>query len=270
MSTESLQNYVFTSKYSRYLPTKLRRETFDEAVERVIDMHRRHFAIRGIEVADLLEICERAMKNRLMLGSQRAMQFGGDPILRKHARIYNCTTSYCDRPRFFQEALWLLLCGCGVGFSVQKHHVAKLPKLVRPGGTHATFVISDTIEGWSDAMGVLLSSYLADQQPFPEYAGRLVDFDYTPIRPKGRPISSGMGRAPGPEPLRRSIELIRKLIDTRLDQGMTQLRPIDAYDILMHASDAVLSGGVRRSATICLFSPDDDTMATAKTGNWFN
>jgi len=270
MSIESLQNYVFTSKYSRYIPEKMRRESFEEAVERVIDMHRRHFKAKGIEVEDLLITCEAAMKRRLMLGSQRAMQFGGDPILRKHARIYNCTTSYCDRTRFFQEALWLLLCGCGVGFSVQLHHIAKLPGFSRPSGTRATFQVPDTIEGWSDALGVLLSSYFESDQPFPEYANRIVDFDYTLVRPKGRPISSGMGRAPGPEPLRRSLELIRALVEARLEQGLTRLRPIDAYDIMMHASDAVLSGGVRRSATICLFSPDDDLMATAKTGNWFS
>lgn len=270
MSIEALQDYVFTSKYSRYLPDKMRRETFEEAVERVIDMHRRHFKMRGIDVEDLLEICEKAMKNRLMLGSQRAMQFGGDPILRKHARIYNCTTSYCDRPRFFQEALWLLLCGCGVGFSVQLHHVAQLPEITTPSGTSAIFTIPDTIEGWSDALGVLLSSYLVSNQPFPDFAGKRVEFDFSLIRPKGRPISSGMGRAPGPEPLRRSLELIRLLIDTRLSEGLNRLRPIDAYDIMMHASDAVLSGGVRRSATICLFSPEDEAMALAKTGNWFN
>ncbi len=270
MSIESLQNYVFTSKYSRYIPEKMRRETFDEAVDRVIDMHRRHFKAKGIEVEDLLTICSEAMKKRLMLGSQRAMQFGGDPILRKHARIYNCTTSYCDRSRFFQEALWLLLCGCGVGFSVQKHHLAKLPNIARPTGTRATFQVPDTIEGWSDALGILLSSYFTSQQPFPEYANRVVDFDYSLIRPKGRPISSGMGRAPGPEPLRRSLELIRTLVDARLEQGLTRFRPVDAYDIMMHASDAVLSGGVRRSASICLFSPDDELMATAKTGNWFS
>ncbi|MEI8352968.1 MAG: recombinase [Lentisphaerota bacterium] len=270
MSIESLQNYVFTSKYSRYIPEKMRRETFDEAVDRVIDMHRRHFKAKGIEVEDLLTICSEAMKKRLMLGSQRAMQFGGEPILRKHARIYNCTTSYCDRSRFFQEALWLLLCGCGVGFSVQKHHLAKLPNIARPTGTRATFQVPDTIEGWSDALGILLSSYFTSQQPCPEYANRVVDFDYSLIRPKGRPISSGMGRAPGPEPLRRSLELIRTLVDARLEQGLTRFRPVDAYDIMMHASDAVLSGGVRRSASICLFSPDDELMATAKTGNWFS
>lgn len=269
MSIESLQNYVFTSKYSRYLPEKMRRETFEEAVDRVIDMHRRHFAEKGMEIDDLLAICERGMKKRLMLGSQRAMQFGGDPILRKHARIYNCTTSYCDRPRFFQEALWLLLCGCGVGFSVQQHHVAKLPGIARPSGQRAVMVVPDSIEGWADALGALLSSYFTERQPLPEFAGTLVEFDYSQVRPKGRPISSGMGRAPGPEPLRRSLELIRQLLERRLDEGRDRLRPIDAYDILMHASDAVLSGGVRRSATICIFSPDDRELATAKTGNWF-
>ena len=247
----------------------MRRETFPEAVERVIDMHRRHFASKGIDVEDLLQVCEQAMKQKMVLGSQRAMQFGGEPILRKHARIYNCTTSYCDRPRFFQEALWLLLCGCGVGFSVQTHHITKLPGIAKPGAANATYVIPDTIEGWADALGVLLSSYFSTRQPFPEYAGTTVQFDYTQIRPKGRPISSGMGRAPGPEPLRRSLEKIRELLDKRLAEGHTRLRAIDAYDILMHASDAVLSGGVRRSATICLFSPEDDEMATAKTGNWF-
>lgn len=270
MSIESLKNYVFTSKYSRYIPEKMRRETFEEAVERVIDMHRRHFTSKGIDVEDLLAVCEQAMKKRMVLGSQRAMQFGGEPILRKHARIYNCTTSYCDRPRFFQEALWLLLCGCGVGFSVQTHHIAKLPGIAKPTGGSVTFIIPDTIEGWADALGVLLSSYFTTNQPFPEFSDMNISFDYTQIRPKGRPISSGMGRAPGPEPLRRSLEMIRGLIDTRIAEGHTRLRSVDAYDILMHASDAVLSGGVRRSATICLFSPEDDLMATAKTGNWFS
>ncbi|MDR2849250.1 MAG: recombinase [Verrucomicrobiota bacterium] len=270
MSVESLKDYVFTSKYSRYIPEKHRRETFEEAVARVIDMHRRHFAARGIDVEDLLAVCEEAMNKRMVLGSQRAMQFGGDPILRKPARIYNCTTSYCDRPRFFQEALWLLLCGCGVGFSVQTHHIARLPGIAAPEGKPVTFAIPDTIEGWADALGALLSSYFTSAQPLPEYAGAAVQFDYSQIREKGKPISSGMGRAPGPEPLRRSLELIRRLLDKRTAEGLTRLRSVDAYDILMHASDAVLSGGVRRSATICLFSPDDDAMATAKTGNWFN
>jgi len=270
MSVQALQDYVFTSKYSRFIPEKQRRETFEEAVDRVIDMHRRHFTSKSIDIEDLLAVCSAAMKRRLVLGSQRAMQFGGDPILKKHARIYNCTTSYCDRPRFFQESLWLLLCGCGVGFSVQRRHIEKLPEVAAPAGAKKGYQVPDSIEGWADALGVLLSCYFTSQQPHPEFAGAVVEFDYSAIRAKGQAISSGMGRAPGPDPLRRSIELIRQLLDKRIEQGITKLRPIDAYDVMMHASDAVLSGGVRRSATVCLFSPDDNEMATAKTGNWFN
>lgn len=269
MSVQSLQDYVFASKYSRYLPDERRRETYLEAVDRVIAMHRRHFAERGVEVSDLLEIVQRMMREKRVLGSQRALQFGGDPILTKHARIYNCTTSYCDRPRFFQEALWLLLCGCGVGFSVQRHHVARLPALVRPRGREAVFTVEDSIEGWADSLGALLSSYFECDQPFPELAGRYVRFDFSRVRRKGAPISAGIGKAPGPEPLRRSLELIRDICDRVTSGGSGNLRPVDAYDIVMHASDAVLSGGVRRSATICMFSPDDEEMATAKTGNWF-
>ncbi|MFW5829743.1 MAG: recombinase, partial [Planctomycetota bacterium] len=269
MTIKQLQDYIFTSKYSRYVPEKRRRETFDEAAERVVEMHRRYLQSKGLQVEDLLHEVEDAIKQRLVLGSQRALQFGGEPILAKHARIYNCTTAYCDRPRFFQEALWLLLCGCGAGFSVQWHHIAKLPEIAHPAGSEMTYQIPDSIEGWADALGVLLSSYFVENQSFPEYVGKYVQFDYSLIRPKGASISCGAGKAPGPEPLKRSLELIRTLLDSCVQSGRTRLRPIDAYDILMHASDAVLSGGVRRSATICMFSPDDEEMAKAKTGNWF-
>lgn len=271
MSVSSLKDYVFTSKYSRYLPEKKRRETFDEAVDRVIEMHRRHFVEeRGLDIEDLLDICSEAMHGGMVLGSQRAMQFGGDPILNKNARLYNCTASYCDRPRFFQDSLWLLLCGCGVGFSVQTHHVEKLPAVSQPTGTKKSFLIPDSIEGWADALGVLLSTYFVKGAPFPQYCGKRAEFDFSQIRPKGAALSSGMGKAPGPVPLQRSLERIRELLDRCTENGReTKLRPIDAYDIMMHASDAVLSGGVRRSACLCLFSPDDEEMINAKTGNWF-
>jgi len=269
MSVVNLQGYVFASKYSRYLPEAGRRETFDEAVHRVLDMHREHFAAKGIDVEDLLAEAEGALHARLVLGSQRALQFGGPPILAKNARMYNCTTSYADRPRFFQEALWLLLCGCGVGFSVQRHHIQRLPAVLPPAGDEVVFTIADTIEGWADALGVLMSSYFEAGQSFPAHARQRVRFDYSQIRPRGAPLSYGTGKAPGPEPLKRSLELIRGVLERTVAGGRGRLRPIDAYDIVMHASDAVLSGGVRRSATICLFSPDDDLMATAKTGNWF-
>lgn len=268
MTVAQLQDYVFHTKYARYQPTKRRRESFAEAVERVFAMHERRY---GSKIAPEIAIAKQAVLERLVLGSQRALQFGGKPIEDKHARLYNCTASYCDRPRFFQEALWLLLCGCGVGFSVQHHHIARLPPVRLPLGERITLRIDDTIEGWADALGALVSSYFSADQPQPEFAGRRVEFDYSLIRPAGAPLASGSGKAPGPEPLRRSLERIRALIDARLaaEGRECRLRSIDCYDLMMHASDAVLSGGVRRSATICLFSPDDTEMATAKTGDWF-
>ena len=269
MTISQLQEYVFTTKYARWIQTSARRETYDEAVDRVFAMHARRYAEKPVH--EELIFAREAMRERLVLGSQRALQFGGKPVEDKHARLYNCTASYCDRPRFFQEALWLLLCGAGTGFSVQHHHIACLPSIVRPSGEVVVFTVPDSIEGWADALGVLMSSYFKNSQPHPEYAGRCVSFDFSHIRPAGAPLASGSGRAPGPGPLSRSLECIRTVIETRLADGGSpcRLRTIDCYDIVMHASDAVLSGGVRRSATICIFSPDDLDMAKAKTGDWF-
>lgn len=270
MSTESLQEYVFVSRYSRYRPDKRRRETYPEAVDRVLDMHRRHFAEKDVSIDDLLMEIRPLMLERRVLGSQRALQFGGPPILAKNARIYNCTASYCDRPRFFQEALWLLLCGCGVGFSVQRHHVACLPEIAVPSKAPRPFVVPDSIEGWAEALGVLLSGYFCTAAPVPEFADTAVEFDFSNIRPRGSRLSSGVGRAPGPEPLKRSLQKVRELLDRCVAAKQSRLRSVDAYDIVMHASDAVLAGGVRRSAAICLFTPDDTDMSAAKTGNWFS
>jgi ribonucleoside-diphosphate reductase alpha chain len=180
----------------------------------------------------------------------------------------NCTSSYCNRMRFFQECFWLLLCGCGTGFSVQRHHIAKLPRFFKERETkQKVFVIPDTIEGWADSLGVLLATYLPHPD-FKEWKGYEVIFDYSQIRPAGSFLSSGAGKAPGPEPLRTALDQIRVLLDCCWESGRSRLRPIDAYDLVMHTSDAVLSGGVRRSATICIFSPDDEEMRTAKIGNW--
>lgn len=268
MSVKALQDYVYVTKYARFRKDLGRRESFEESVDRVIDMHRQKYA--GIDIEKELALCSDAIKRRLVLGSQRALQFGGKPILDKEARIYNCTTSYCDRPRFFQECLWLLLCGCGTGFSVQKHHVDKLPDLRAPTRPGRTFVVPDTIEGWGDALGALLASYGIVAPEFAnDHEDRYVTFDFSKVRPEGSPLASGSGKAPGPGPLRNALEKIRTLLDDCLAANRMRLRPIDAYDIVMHASDAVLSGGVRRSATICLFSVDDQEMLTAKTGDWF-
>lgn len=262
-----MSDYVFASRYARYLPEKKRRTTWAETVEIVKHMHLEKYPMAK---EDIEWAFEQVLKKRV-LGSQRALQYGGSPIMKKNARMYNCTVSYTDRTRFFQEAFWLLLCGCGVGFSVQKHHVAKLPKIKKRAQKKETFIIPDTIEGWADALGVLLSTYFVSNQPYPEYYGKKVEFDYSGIRPKGTPVSSGVGKAPGPDGLRQALINIENLLENVVagSKKRVELRPIHAYDIIMHSSDAVLSGGVRRSATICLFSPEDEEMANAKVGDWF-
>jgi ribonucleoside-triphosphate reductase len=267
---QELQNYTFVSKYARWLEDKNRRETWKEAVERVKNMMHTKYADFGI--SEEINWAYDMMYKKKVLGSQRALQFGGDPILKRHAKIYNCTSSYCDRLSFFQECFWLLLCGSGTGFSVQKHHVAKLPTLehnpIKEDGMK--YIVDDSIEGWADALGVLLSSYFSKPvEDFKKYKNTYVIFDYSNIRAKGSPLASGVGKAPGFEPLANGLEKIRALLDRCIANGQKKLRPIDAYDIVMHSSDAVLSGGVRRSASLALFSPDDEEMAKAKTGNWY-
>jgi ribonucleoside-diphosphate reductase alpha chain len=267
---QELQNYTFVSKYARWLEDKNRRETWKEAVDRVRGMMHTKYDEFGI--SEDIDWAYDMMYKKKVLGSQRALQFGGEPILKRHAKIYNCTASYCDRPRFFQECFWLLLCGSGTGFSVQKHHVAKLPSLEHDveEGQATKYVIDDSIEGWADALGVLLSSYFSKPvDEFKQYKNVHVVFDYSNIRPKGAALASGVGKAPGYEPLANGLEKIRSLLDACIASGQKKLRPIDAYDIVMHSSDAVLSGGVRRSASLALFSHDDEEMAKAKTGNWY-
>lgn len=264
MSIKELQNYTFISRYSRYDENKKRRETWNESNDRVKNMHLKKYP----QIADEIEWAFEQVRNKRVLGSQRALQFGGKPIEKNHARLYNCVFSYCDRVRFFQEAFWLLLCGSGVGFSVQKHHIDKLPFFIKRKGERKFYTIEDSIEGWANALGVLIGSYLNSDE-FSEYQGCDVVFDYSEIRPAGSKLSSCTGKAPGPMPLRIALEKIRIILNDCLEIGQLKLKPINAYDIIMHASDAVLSGGVRRSATICLFSHDDIEMATAKTGNWF-
>ena len=199
-----------------------------------------------------------AAERREVLPSMRSLQFGGEAVLNKHARIYNCAFTYIDRLEAFRETLYLLLCGCGVGFSVQRDHVAKLPPLapLRSDARVSTFVVPDTIEGWADALHQLIQAAVE---------GRRVIFDYSAIRPAGAPLRTSGGKAPGPEPLFNSLTRIEHIVQRAAGR---RLRPIEAYDILMWAAKAVLSGGVRRSATICLFSADDQEMTAAKTGNW--
>jgi len=264
-----LSDFVFTNTYARHLHLLKRRETYADAVGRICTM----LAGRALgdvtdlthDILDTLVDVRNAMLNKEILASQRAMQYGGGPILRRNMRIYNCTSSYCDRPRFFAEAFYLGLCGAGVGYSVAKQHISKLPPLIsyeewrRADEDVEDYVIPDSIEGWAESVNKLIGYYLG--------LNALPVFNYLSIREKGAPLSSG-GRAPGAGPLKRAHEDIENLFDTLISSGVTSLRSIDCLDIVCFTQRAVKAGGQRRAATICTFDDDDELMITAKTGDW--
>jgi ribonucleoside-diphosphate reductase alpha chain len=261
----------FYEGYSRYNDELNRYETWEEAVDRVMQMHKDYYKEKlSPELLGLIDEVTTAYKEKRILGAQRALQFGGDQLLKHHIKLFNCTSSYADRAAFFGEIYYIMLGGAGAGFSVQTHHVARLPAIKARTKQPKTHIVEDSIEGWATSLDVLMSSYFEGGGKHPEYEGRKIYFDLTQIRPKGARISGGF-KAPGPEPLRLALDkieyILQGLILTQKKQQL-KLRPIDVYDIVMHVADSVLSGGVRRSATICLFSPDDVEMATAKTGNW--
>ena len=258
MSIKALQDYTYYAKYARWNKETKKRETWNEAWDRVIDMHISKFPVIESELRWASELG----KKKIVLGSQRILQFGGDGVLKHNARAYNCSALHIDRTEAFQQIMYLLLCGTGVGFSVQKHHIDKLPDVKKPTGKLTEYIIDDSIEGWSDSIGVLISSYMGG--PHTEYDGKKIDFNYSKIRKKGSKLSTSSGKAPGPEPLMKAHIKIREILNKT-----NRLKTIEVYDIIMHIADSVLSGGVRRSATSCIFSPDDEDMIGAKTGNWF-
>ena len=265
-----LSETKFYEGYSRYIEEENRYESWEEACDRVIGMHAKTYIEKGNELTPYLEEARQAYKEQRVLAAQRSLQFGGEQLMKHQMRMYNCTSSYADRPEFFGEVFYILLCGAGAGFSVQHHHIAKLPQIAPRTKQAKGYIVEDSIEGWASALDVLMSSYFVGGGKHPEFAGRRVFFDLTNIRPKGAKISGGF-KAPGPEGLRRSLDKIEHMLQGIVldSKHPVDIKPINVYDITMHAADAVLSGGVRRSATICLFSPEDEEMMNAKTGNWF-
>ncbi|MBN22629.1 MAG: recombinase [Bdellovibrionaceae bacterium] len=258
---DELGKFVYTNNYARYNKDKKRRETFEEAIQVMEDMHKKKYFAWN---RNIIEEAFDAIREGRVLASQRALQFSGAPIEQHNMRMYNCATSFCDRTSFFSQALYMGLCGSGVGFSVQRVHVEQLPNLITQSemsdAGSVSFVVEDCIEGWARALDALVNSFFTPNTPIPE-------FDYSKVRVKGTPISSG-GRAPGPEALENSLLAIEELLIKCVYSENSKLRPIDCFDIVMHAAEAVLSGGRRRAATIALFDYDDKEMLGSKTGEW--
>lgn len=256
MENQLLADYTFAAKYAKYDTSKGRRESYAEAVTRQMDMHRTRFP----EHRDILDFVEQEMQAKRIVGSQRAMQFGGAAIYQKNMRIYNCSAMHIAYMHAFSHFHWLLLCGTGVGFSLQAHHIAQLPEIRRPSAARP-FKVADSIEGWADATQALFESYF--------YGTSALVFDFSGIRPKGAPLTHG-GKAPGPEPLKRALEKCNQILSNAVDMNTPRkLRSIEVYDCLMHLADSVVSGGIRRSACIALFDADDQEMLASKTGSWF-
>lgn len=253
--------YVFLSKYSQTHDGK--KETWQEAVNRVMDMHLKRYSgmVKPEDEAEFSKMFAHAYSlysEQRVLGAQRALQYGGELMLEKHARFYNCSSTYVDRVRVFEEIMYLLLCGAGTGYSVQHVHTDRLP--VPKGFDNSKqaekFVIPDTIEGWAEAVGKMMTAYY--------YGGADIEFDYSAIRPKGAYIRGGF-KAPGPEPLRQAIEKCHHII-TRI-KGR-KLRPFELHYLICICANSVVTGGVRRSAMISIFDADDAEMAACKTDNW--
>ena len=236
-------------KYARYNSEKKRRETYNETVLRNMDMHIENYPHLKNEITNAYQY----VFNKKIIPSMRSMQFAGEAINLNPARMFNCSYLPVSEIDAFWETMFLLLCGCGVGFSVQKHHVEQLPEIRKPTKSRR-YLIGDSIEGWADAIKVLMKAYFADRS-FPI-------FDYRGIRAKGERLITSGGKAPGPEPLKECLNKIQGILDGK--ENGSKLTTLEAHDIQCIIADAVLAGGIRRSALISLFNIDDEDMLNCK------
>jgi len=257
ISQKILSDITVFMKYAKFQPEKNRRETWEELVTRNKEMHQRKYP----HIKDEIEEVYKMVYDKKVLPSMRSLQFGGKPIEISPNRVYNCAYMPIDHVDSFSETMFLLLGGTGVGYSVQKHHVEKLPDIKKPNPERTRrYLIGDSIEGWADAIKVLMESYLGYKSSTPV-------FDFSDIRHKGAMLVTSGGKAPGPQPLKDCIHNITKVLDNKKDGE--KLTPIETHDIVCHIADAVLAGGIRRAALISLFSADDEEMISCKSGSWW-
>ena len=256
ISQKILSDVTVFMKYAKYRPDLNRRETWHELVDRNKEMHQKKYPALKEEIEDAYKY----VYDKKVLPSMRSMQFAGKPIEVNPARIYNCAYLPIDDVRAFGEVMFLLLGGTGVGYSVQFDHVEKLPEIRKPNPKRKKrFLIGDSIEGWADAVKVLMKSYFSGTST--------IDFDYSDIRPKGATLVTAGGKAPGPAPLKECLTKLEGMLSAKEDGD--KLSTIEVHDMVCHIADAVLAGGIRRAALISLFSADDDEMISCKSGAWW-
>ena len=256
LSNEILSNITVYMKYARYIVDLQRRETWEELVTRNKEMHIK----KHPELKEEIEEVYKFVYDKKILPSMRSLQFGGKPIEISPNRIYNCAYLPIDDWRAFGETMFLLLGGTGVGYSVQKHHVELLPEIRKPSNLkNRRYLIGDSIEGWADAVKMLMKSYF--------HGGATINFDFSDIRSKGAMLITSGGKAPGPQPLKECLIKIQGILDAK--QNNEKLSSIEVHDIICYIADAVLAGGIRRAALISLFSADDEEMISCKSGPWW-
>jgi ribonucleoside-triphosphate reductase len=256
ISNRILSDITVYMKYAKYIPELKRRETWQELVTRNMEMHLKKYPHLENEIRENYMY----VFKKQVLPSMRSMQFSGKPIEISPNRIYNCAYAPVDDWRVFSEIMFLLLGGTGVGYSVQKHHVDVLPEIRKPNRERGRrWLVADSIEGWADAVKVLVKSYF--------FGGSHIEFDFSDIRPKGARLVTSGGKAPGPQPLKECLIKLEGILDSKEDGD--KLKPIEVHDMVCHIADAVLAGGIRRAALISLFSATDDEMISCKSGAWW-
>jgi ribonucleoside-triphosphate reductase (thioredoxin) len=252
---EILSSLIVFSKYAKYREDLKRRETWNEIVDRYLDMMKAKYP----HLKNEINTSGQYIRDKKVLPSMRALQFAGPAMEVNHARGYNCCYLPLDSYHAFSETMFLLLGGTGVGYSVQKHHIDQLPDIKIPT-KQRRYLVQDSIIGWADAVKTLMKSYLG-------YSHSLPIFDFSDIRPKGARLITAGGKAPGPEPLKKCLFEIQQILDRKKDGE--KLSPLECHDIQCHIANAVLAGGIRRAAMISLFSLDDNEMLECKYGNWW-
>ena len=253
-----LSDITVHMKYARYMPELNRRETWEELVTRNMEMHIKNYPKLKSEILNAYTY----VFDKKILPSMRSLQFAGKPIQVSPNRLYNCSYLPVDDIEAFNEIMFLLLSGCGVGYSVQQHHIKDLPVITKPYMKRSKrFVIGDSIEGWSDAVKVLIKSYLGGKK------ASKINFDYTCIRPKGARLVTSGGKAPGPQPLKECLIKVEGILQSKEDGDA--LTSLEVHDIICHIADAVLAGGIRRAALISLFTATDNEMISCKSGAWW-
>lgn len=253
---KALSDITVFNKYAKFIASKGRRENYEEIATRNKEMHQRKYP----QLAEQIENVYRDyVLTKRVLPSMRSLQFGGRPIELAHNRIFNCAYMPAEDYHFFPELMFLLLGGTGMGYSVQRHHVSKLPIVTEPASRdYHKFQVQDSIVGWADAIKVVAKAFLC--------GGALPAFDYRDIREKGSELVTTGGQAPGPAPLKLCVEKLVELFSGALGRN---LKPIEVHDAACIIADAVLAGGIRRAAMISLFDVTDEEMIECKSGNWW-